>query len=51
MKMDVGKMIADLFSGNNLTLFIANIVIFIGCTLMVITGYVKDEKKMLRVQD
>lgn len=49
--MDIGRMIADLFSGNNLTLFIANIVIFTGCTLMVITGYIKDEKKMLRVQD
>jgi len=51
MKMNISEMITDLFSGNNLTLFIANIVIFLGCTLMVITGYVKDEKKMLRVQD
>ena len=51
MEMDIGKIVADLFSGNNLTLIIANIVIFTGCTLMVITGYIKEEKKMLRVQD
>lgn len=44
-------MINDFFSGSSPTLIIANIVIFIGCTLMVITGYIKDEKKMLRVQD
>lgn len=35
----------------DMDVIVANIVIFIGCTLMVITGYIKDEKKMLRVQD
>lgn len=49
--MDIFKIFTDLFSGNNLNLIMANIVIFAGCTLMVITGYIKEEKKMLRVQD
>lgn len=49
--MNISKIFADVFLGNNLIIFIANIVIFTGCTLMVITGYIKDEKKMLRVQD
>lgn len=49
--MDIFKIFTDLFFGNNLNLIMANIVIFAGCTLMVITGYIKEEKKMLRVQD